>query len=172
MKNMRNRRVAGTALLATALTLGLTNTATAAKPQPVDAGEFNFPAGLACDFPLRVSATSGQNLTNQVVDKSGNVVRVLQVGTGISYTYTNLSTGKSITTRAAGSAIQTVVEDGVATLTATGHNAVILFPTDVPEGPSTTVYQGKIVYTIDLASGVFTLLKTSGTSVDMCAALA
>ena len=172
MKNMRNRRVAGTALLATALTLGLTNTATAAKPQPVDAGEFNFPAGLACDFPLRVSATSGQNLTNQVVDKSGNVVRVLQVGTGISYTYTNLSTGKSITTRAGGSAIQTVVEDGVATLTATGHNALILFPTDVPEGPSTTVYQGKIVYTIDLASGVFTLLKTSGTSVDMCAALA
>ena len=172
MKNMRIRRVAGTALLTTALTLGLTNTATAAAPQPVDAGEIDLPAGLACDFPLRVSATSDQNLTKQFVDKSGNVVRVLQVGTGISYTYRNLNTGKSITTRAGGSAIQTVVEDGIETLTATGHNALILFPTDVPEGPSTTVYQGKIVYTIDLASGVFTLLKTSGTSVDMCAALA
>jgi hypothetical protein len=172
MRGTRNRRVAGTALLATGLTIGLTSTSTAAPPQPVDAYTADFPAGLACDFPLRVSASSGRIVVKKFVDTSGHVVRVLQVGTGVAYTYTNLSTSKSVTTAAGGSAMRTVIQDGVETVTASGHNALILFPTDVPEGPSTTVYHGRVVYTIDLASGVFTLLSTSGSSVDMCAALA
>jgi len=48
---------------------------------------------------------------------------------------------------------------------------IILFPTDVPAGPSTTLYVGSVVYTVDRASGVFTVKTHSGTTTDICAAL-
>jgi len=60
--------------------------------------------------------------------------------------------------------------DGSATQVTTGHNIVILFPTDVPAGPSTTLYVGRVVISIDSA-GNYTLLKASGSSADICAAL-
>ncbi|MFN8490788.1 MAG: hypothetical protein U0350_24565 [Caldilineaceae bacterium] len=47
---------------------------------------------------------------------------------------------------------------------------IILFPTDVPAGPSTTQYVGQVVYTVD-AAGVFTLQQVSGQTTDICAAL-
>ena len=47
---------------------------------------------------------------------------------------------------------------------------LILFPTDVPAGPSTTLHVGRVVYTID-TNGVFTVQRVSGTSTDICAAL-
>ena len=53
----------------------------------------------------------------------------------------------------------------------TGHNILILFPTDIPAGPSTTLYVGRVVFTVD-ANGVYTLGSTSGRSTDICAALA
>jgi hypothetical protein len=60
--------------------------------------------------------------------------------------------------------------DGSRTVTLTGHNLLILFPTDVPPGPSTTLYVGRVVFTVD-AGGVFTLESTSGRATDICAAL-
>ena len=57
------------------------------------------------------------------------------------------------------------------TFTATGHFVLILFPTDVPAGPSTTYYVGRVVVTIDNLTGVFTLQETRGTATDLCAAL-
>ena len=57
------------------------------------------------------------------------------------------------------------------TIQATGHNVVIFFPTDIPAGPSTTLYVGRVVYTVD-AAGVFTLLSTSGRTTDLCVLLA
>ena len=53
---------------------------------------------------------------------------------------------------------------------ANGHNVIILYPTDVPAGPSTTLYVGQVVY-MDDGYGNFTLVKTSGKSLDICAAL-
>ncbi len=53
----------------------------------------------------------------------------------------------------------------------TGHNILILFPTDIFAGPSTTLYVGRVAFTVD-ANGVFTLGSTSGSSMDICAALA
>jgi len=41
---------------------------------------------------------------------------------------------------------------------------------DVPAGPSTTLYVGRVVFTVD-TSGVFTLQSVSGKSTDICAAL-
>ena len=60
--------------------------------------------------------------------------------------------------------------DGSQRVTLTGHNVLILFPSDVPAGPSTTLYVGRVVFTVDV-NGIFTLVSTSGTSTDLCAAL-
>ena len=65
----------------------------------------------------------------------------------------------------------TVNPDGILTVAATGHNGLILFPTDLPAGPTTTQYIGRIVYNIDPATGAFTLISTSGQSRDICAEL-
>jgi hypothetical protein len=67
--------------------------------------------------------------------------------------------------------MRTTVKDGIATVTATGQTGVIMFPTDVPAGPSTTVYRGRVVFTIDLSTGVFTIISSTGTRTDVCAAL-
>jgi hypothetical protein len=62
--------------------------------------------------------------------------------------------------------------DGAQTVTGTGHNGLILFPTDIPAGPTTTQYIGRIVYTVNPTTGVFTLLSTTGQETDICAELA
>lgn len=60
--------------------------------------------------------------------------------------------------------------DRTQTVSNTGHNVLIWFPTDVPAGPSTKQYLGNIVYQTDL-SGVFTLQNAQGREVDICAAI-
>jgi hypothetical protein len=45
-----------------------------------------------------------------------------------------------------------------------------VFPSDVPAGPSTTLYVGRVVYTVDV-NGDFTLVSTRGTATDICAEL-
>ena len=60
--------------------------------------------------------------------------------------------------------------DGSMTYITSGHNVLILFPTDFPPGPSTTLTVGLTVFTVD-ASGVFRVLQASGNSTDLCAAL-
>jgi hypothetical protein len=47
---------------------------------------------------------------------------------------------------------------------------LIMFPTDEPAGPSTTLYVGRVVFDADAAFN-FTLRSTRGTATDLCAAL-
>lgn len=132
-----------------------------------------LPAGLACaDFDLQIdSCGDGQRVERKFTDNEGNLVRTLSAGTGSPYIFTNVVTGKDLSTASNGSVFHTTKNsDGSEITVATGHNVIILFPTDVPAGPSTTLYVGQIVHTVD-ASGVWTLVKTSGTSLDICAAL-
>lgn len=149
-----------------------------AQPALAD-GSLLFPAGIACEFNLGVSWTGGNLHTQEFTDKNGEVVRFLTAGKGVLLTYTNYGfkkkpvEGESITIRTDGSVTETVVNpDGTLTVTATGHNGLIMFPTDEPPGPSTTHYIGKIVFNIDPATGVFTLVSTSGSELDVCAELA
>jgi hypothetical protein len=66
---------------------------------------------------------------------------------------------------------RTVVNaDGSTTTVLTGHNLVILFPSDDPPGPSTTLHTGRVVFKVDTA-GTFTILKTTGRALDICATL-
>lgn len=139
-----------------------------------------LPVGLGCPtFNLGLSSTGGNLHEKDFVDANGNVVRNITAGKGVLLTYTNYGTrknkqvaGKSVTIRTDGSVTQTVNNpDGTQTVTATGHNGLILFPSDVPAGPTATQYTGQIVYTID-SNGVFTLVSTSGQARDICAELA
>ena len=139
-----------------------------------------LPAGSACDFNLEWSWTGTITHTKEFLDENGNKVRLLSAGKGTLNTYTNQGSdpenpvdGKSVTIRTDGSVTSTVYNvDGTQTVTATGHNGLIMFPSDDPAGPTTTHYIGKIVFNVDPATGVFTLLSTSGQKRDICAELA
>jgi hypothetical protein len=131
-----------------------------------------FPAGLACaDFDLQVEASGGTIKQHDITDPSGEVVRVILAGTGPALTLTNLTSGATYSTPSNGSVTHIAVNpDGTLTYRVTGHNILILFPTDVPPGPSTTLYVGQVGFTVD-ANAVFTVTSMAGRSVDICTAL-
>jgi hypothetical protein len=157
----------GVAALALASALSVAPAATAGAAEPLV-----FPAGVACDFELLVEFTGGNRITREFTDKDGNVVRILSAGKGFELTFTNVETGKTLELSSNGSVARTTINaDGTATVENTGYNVVILFPTDVPAGPSTTLYVGRLVYTVDLTTGVFTLQSASGPTTDICALL-
>ncbi|MFB0840323.1 hypothetical protein ACETK3_20260 [Arthrobacter sp. E44] len=146
-----------------------------ATAQPAEADDpIVLDPGLGCPgFALQLQGTGGNLQTKDFYDKNGNKVRTITAGKGVLLTYTNLSTGKSITFDTSGSVSKTTYNaDGTYTVRASGHNGLVLFPSDVPAGPTTTQYTGTIVYTIDPTTGVFTLVSSSGQAVDVCAALA
>jgi hypothetical protein len=145
----------------------------AAGPPSPPAQVIDLPAGLACaDFDLRVETWNNPNrVFKEFTDKNGNVVRLPSAGKGNTLACTNLLTNETLTLKANGSVEHTAINpDGSQTVVDTEHNVVILFPTDVPAGPTTMLYVGRVVFTIDTQS-VFTLQSVSGNSTDICTAL-
>lgn len=131
-----------------------------------------LPAGVACEFPLRVEIRGGPQVQREFKDKNGNVVRTLSAGRGSALTFFNLTTNATLALKPNGSVTHvTNNPDGTSTWVTTGHNVLILFPTDVPPGPTTTLYVGRVTFTVDNVTGIFTLGKTSGQASDICAAL-
>ncbi|HEX9227216.1 MAG TPA: hypothetical protein VF885_11265 [Arthrobacter sp.] len=170
MNHSTTARMAAAAVFATAILSA--PTASAAPPSgPADIF-YELDAGLGCSFPLTVSGTDSKRHTKEFLDENGLTVRIIEAGKGFNLTYTNETTLQSIYFAGNGSVTQTRIdtETNISTVTATGNNGLILFPTDIPEGPTAVQYVGRIVYTVD-AAGIFTLQSTSGTSVDICAAL-
>jgi hypothetical protein len=166
------RRFAPTALLAAAL-LAVTSAAVAAPP-PVRPDFTPEPilAGQGCNFKLGVVGTDAKARVKTF--KNG---REIISGKGFQLTYTNLDTGKSVTfpTNGTSQTTSAPVKD-VVTVTATGSNGLILFPSDVStvEGvaaPSAIQYTGRIVYTVNVKTGLFTLISASGKQRDLCAEL-
>ena len=162
-----SRRMSLVVAVASTTTLAMSADAAVAAPFHLD-----LPAGTACSFGLAVDGTGGdRRVTHTFEDADGNVVRTLSTGRGSQLTFTNLSSHATLALRANGAVMNTVFNaDGSQTVTVTGHNVLILFPSDVPAGPSTTLYVGRVVYTIG-TDGVFTLVSTRGTATDICAAL-
>jgi hypothetical protein len=154
------------AVVASATALAVSADAVAAEHDVI------FPAGVACEFELALDLAGGDRRVERTfVDANGNPVRVLSAGVGSQLTFTNLSNDATLRLRANGAVMRTVFNaDGSQTVTSTGHNVLILFPADVPAGPSTTLYVGRVVFTVGV-DGVFTLESTSGASTDVCAAL-
>jgi hypothetical protein len=160
-----------------ATTIGLAGTATqsvAADPAPSPDATIDFPAGQACPgFDLRVEIWNNEHrVFKEFRDKNGNVVRMLSAGKGSTLAFTNLATREKFSLKPNGAVEHTTINpDGSQTVAVTGHNVLILFPTDVPAGPSTTLHVGRVVYTVSAASGVFTLQSVSGKSSNICDAL-
>ena len=145
-------------------------TASAAPPGPPPADvDITLPAGQACQgFALRVEATGSKAHVINLKNAS-----IITAGKGYTLTFTNVDTGETITIAASGSVEKVVPNPDGRTFTvqATGGNVIILFPTDIPAGPSTILYQGRVLYTRD-ADFNFTLKTSSGTQRDICAELA
>ena len=147
-----------------ALVIGLPSLATAYQVP--------FDAGTACTFALLVDVVGGDNRqVKEFKDKQGKVVRILSAGVGSQLTFTNLANGSTHSFRANGSVTNTTFNnDGTTTNVLTGHNVLFLYPTDVPAGPTTTLYAGRVIYISDQLSN-FTLQGTYGKSTDICAIL-
>ena len=161
------KRMSVVAALASTAALALSADAAVAAPFHLE-----FDPGVACTFGLAVDGVGGDRRpTREFVDADGNTVRILSAGRGFQLTFTNLSSNATLALPASGAVMNTVFNaDGSQTVTLTGNNVLILFPSDVPAGPSTTLYVGRVVYTVD-AGGVFTVVSTSGRARDICAAL-
>jgi hypothetical protein len=161
---MRSARTLGATAAAAVLTL---TTAGAAHAQVVT---FPLPAGAACDFPLTI--TYEPAVYNEHEFTTGNgITGVIRSGLGQDITFTNEGTGESLTVPARGyHELEQTSEDGTVTLTVSGTSILSLFPSDVPAGPSTNVYFGRLVFTI-APDGTYTLLSQRGTRTDICAAL-
>ncbi len=144
-------------------------TASAADPDFV----WDLPMGVACpSFDLRLEGyIADSRVFRTFYDKSGNVVRMFAGGKGNLLTFINLNTTASLTLRTGGSVEKTAFyDDGTTGYTAMGHNVVIMFPTDIPAGPSTKLYIGRLDFSVD-TGGTWTMLSKSGSELDICAAL-
>ena len=132
----------------------------------------DLPAGLACkDFDLRIEIRGGNQVVREYRDKNGNVVRLLSAGVGSQLTFINMSSEAKLSLMANGSVTHIGFNpDGSSTWSTTGHNVLILFPTDIPAGPSTTLNVGRVLFSVD-TTGIFTVKKVSGRSMDICAIL-
>lgn len=146
--------------------LGYASNAAAAEPDTLV-----FPAGTACTFDLQIDVSGGNQQFREFTDKNGNVVRTLAAGTGSALTFTNLSNGETFSTMSNGAVSRRTFNlDRSFTETDTGHTVLILFPTDIPAGPSTTLIVGRLVFRSD-ASFNFTVQRVSGKTTDICATL-
>ena len=174
MSKRESRKARG--LLIWMATLALASVAAILGAAPAGAAEpdfsFDLPAGLACaGFDLHVEGHGDNRIMREFTDKNGNLVRTLAAGRGYDLTFVNLATNEKLELPSNGSVTRTSVNaDGTTTVDSTGHNVLILFPTDVPAGPSTILYVGRLVYTVD-ANEVFTVQKVSARKIDLCALL-
>lgn len=122
-------------------------------------------------FKLRVIAEGGGNTTREFVNKDGTRVMTITAGKGYSLTLINTTSNATLRIRPSGSVQKSIVnQDGSTTFTNTGHNVLIQFASDIP-GPSAIQYIGRLIYTVDPSTGIFTIDGTSGRQVDICAAL-
>jgi hypothetical protein len=157
-------------ILTSAVVLGYGSLATAANdPDFV----LEYPGGTACDFDLRIEGWNDNQHQHvkEFRDENGNLVRIITAGTGSQLLFTNLLNGETFSTKSNGAVTHITYEpDGSYTETDTGHNVLILFPTDYPAGPSTTLIVGRLVYTVDL-DGVWTVQEERGKMTDICSAL-
>ena len=176
MKMTSARRNALAILLGAAL-LAAPQAAVASPPTieklgpPADQ-HYDLPKGQACPgFGLLVDLTDSQTRTKVFKNGKGEIIRTIEAGLGYERTYTNKSTGKKVVFPSKFFSTDTKFhKNGLRTVTSTGRFGLILFPTDVPPGPSTTEYVGRVVYTATPTND-FTIKSTKAKEIDVCALL-
>jgi hypothetical protein len=151
-------------VLTIATIVGSATSAFAADPPPT----LQLPPGVACTYGLDIYASGGNQHSKSFTDKNGNVVRMITSGLGTQLRFVNHDTGASLLIKPSGGSVMhtTVNPDSTQTVSLTGHSTLILFDTDVPAGPSTTLYIGRVSYTVDAVGG-FRITSTSGKQTDI-----
>jgi hypothetical protein len=151
----------------------LVSAATIGAAQPASAQELDN--RICPGFDVTIEASGGNQREHVLTDKAGNEV-LLYTGTSGSVVFTNVSDpAQTFTLRSRGTAIRiTPNGDGkTETWEVSGHFVLGLFKRDDPAGPSTTLYEGRVVFTNTIADeGSDTLLSTRGKQTDICAELA
>ena len=177
MNNMNRLRIRYLLACMLAAVLGYGSPAIANGPDPSGLPpdfDLVFGAPIACNFDLRIEGwNNGKQNFKEFTDRNGNV-RSISAGTGSALRFTNVGTGKTFSTKSNGAVNQIKYNpDGSYIQTMIGHNILILFPTDFPAGPSTTLYVGKVVFEVDInAPNVpTTVINESGNKIDICAAV-
>ncbi|HEY5979896.1 MAG TPA: hypothetical protein VIT41_09700 [Microlunatus sp.] len=78
-------------------------------------------------------APAANRVYKEFTDGSGRVVRTISAGRGSTLSFTHVLSGATVGLKSNGSVMKaTINPDGSSTVSATGHNVIILFPTDVP----------------------------------------
>ena len=134
---------------------------------------FEFPAGEVCAFPLDLEASGANFHYREFYDEDGNPVRAILAGKGSLIVFTNVDTDATLSVKAYGfGAHDTFNLDGTIHEIVTGHVVQWLYTTDVPAGPSMTLYVGRLDFTYDPSTGASLNLQSfTGKSTDICAAL-
>jgi hypothetical protein len=157
--------------LATATVLALAAMIVAAQPASAQDHDLELDPGVACDFGLGLDNIEFPPLRREFTDRNGNPIRVFAGKSG-AVIYTNLDTGESVSFPSRGTALRiTEMSDGTQLLEFSGNVGLVLFPTDVPAGPSTTQINGRLVMSFDPETGFTVVLKQEGNQIDVCAAL-
>jgi hypothetical protein len=165
-----SRRTIRSCRLATATVLALAAMIVVAQPA---SAAIELPAGVACDFTLGLDGGAFPPERKTFTDANGNPIVVLAGKSG-AVTYTNLDTepNESLTFPSRGTALRdTTQPDGTHLLEFSGNVGIILFPDDVPKGPSTTQINGRLVLSFNPETGFTEVLKQEGNQIDVCAAL-
>ena len=137
---------------------------------PTGNSPFDFPAGIVCSFEV-----AGQPLVDNEVTKTfpplpnGDVVQT--ISGSLILQLQNVENGKSITLNVSGPGTITTHPDGSQTVIDRGRSLSFFFPTDSPAGPATYLYTGQVVLNFT-PDGQQILVRQTGTSEDICAALA
>ena len=149
----------------------LVSAAMIAAASPASAAEIELPAGVGCDFPLGLDGGAFPPERRDFTDRNGNPVTLLAGRSG-ALTWTNLTTGESISFTSRGTALRVTETSPTSQLLEfSGHVGLVLFPTDVPAGPSTTQISGRLVLRVNPTNGDTEVLKQQGQQIDVCAAL-
>lgn len=152
--------------------------ASASGPEVPEAPSY-IPVGYACpDFNLGFTWEGGKAWSRAFTDKDGFVTRTMSHSSGTVVTFINYGTdplnpvaGKTFTFKMSGSGVHTEATPEGQTITLTGDNYLTQMGTDVPDGVSTTLHTGRVVFTVENTTGALEVVSSSGRELDLCAQL-
>ncbi|WP_120519883.1 hypothetical protein [Arthrobacter celericrescens] len=159
------------ALTSVALLAGLTLFA----PQAANAEDIFGPFPACPNFDVSLSFTGG-NQGLRVTRLHDGVFYTVTAGSGTIITFyaVDRQTGallRSVTVDTKASVTKTAEIGDVTKYSIKGYGTLLLFPTDA-DGPSTTVYNGNVTFTLKTATGdQVGPVVSSGRQFDICAAL-
>lgn len=160
------------ALVSAALLAGLTLLA----PPAANAEEIFGPFEACPNFNVSLSF-SGGNQGLRVTRVHDGVIYTVTSGSGttIKFYAVDPDTGvllRSVTFDTKASVTKTAQSGDNTTYQINGFGTLLLFPTDQPGGPSTTVYNGTVTFTLVTDTGLLvSTVVNKGRQFDICAAL-